>query len=105
MADEAELSGEEAASADPGGSSRAGSCAPSGSGLFESDNGSEDDMPVEEFALDEQEAADTTALQHFHNGRDIQGIPWERFRVRVSSGLSAAITAHPENYVEHLLEA
>eukprot|EP00775_Hariotina_reticulata_P005629 gene5629-5868_t len=81
MADEAELSGEEEARAEEGGSSRAGSCAASGSGLVESENSSEDDMPVEEFDIDEQEAKDTTAIQHFHDGRDVQGIPWESLQV------------------------
>lgn len=37
--------------------------------------------PLEEFAPDEQELADTTRRQHYEEGRDLQGIPWERLQV------------------------
>lgn len=45
---------------------------------------SDDDVPVEDFPADEQESADTTARQHYEEGKDQQGIPWER--LQVSSG-------------------
>lgn len=45
-------------------------------------SGSEDDdTPVESFPVDEHEAADTTAAQFYREGRDLQGIPWERLQV------------------------
>jgi len=42
---------------------------------------SDDETPLEEFAPDEQELADTTRRQHYEEGRDLQGIPWERLQV------------------------
>lgn len=78
--DEADLSGDQAA-AEAAAYSRAGSCAPSGLSGIDCDSGSEDEQPVEEFALDEQEQADTTARQHAEEGKDLQGIPWERLQV------------------------
>lgn len=64
-----------------GGHSRAGSCAASSSGmLVECDSGSDDEAPVEEFVPDEQELEDVTA-QQYQEGRDLQGIPWDRLQV------------------------
>lgn len=42
---------------------------------------SEDDVPVEDFRADEQEQADTTSQQLYGEGKDQQGIPWERLQV------------------------
>jgi hypothetical protein len=42
---------------------------------------SEDDVPIEEFKADEQEQADTTSQQLYGEGKDQQGIPWERLQV------------------------
>jgi hypothetical protein len=40
-----------------------------------------EELPVEDFPADEQETADTTAHQHYEEGKDQQGIPWERLQV------------------------
>lgn len=41
------------------------------------------ELPLEEFPPDEVEKADTTAQQYYEEGRDLQGIPWERLQVCV----------------------
>lgn len=90
MADE--VSGGEAAPADTdqaagaaASHSRAGSCAPASSGLLlECDSSSDDEAPVEVFDYDEQETEDVTAKQH-QEGRDLQGIPWERLQVSTTT--------------------
>lgn len=46
--------------------------------LLQSDD---EELPVEDFPADEQETADTTAHQHYEEGKDQQGIPWERLQV------------------------
>lgn len=52
---------------------------------------SEDDMPLEEFPPDDQETADTTARQHYEEGKDQQGIPWERLQVCARTKCTAAV--------------
>jgi hypothetical protein len=52
-----------------------------------------DDLPVEDFPADEQETADTTAHQHYEEGKDQQGIPWERLQV---GSAARCIHMHPE---------
>eukprot|EP00878_Enallax_costatus_P023534 GHUV01025034.1.p1 GENE.GHUV01025034.1~~GHUV01025034.1.p1 ORF type:complete len:224 (+),score=72.59 GHUV01025034.1:581-1252(+) len=65
-----------------GSHSRAGSCAPSSSSpMLDSDSSSEDDdSPVEQFVFDEQELEDVTQ-QQAAEGRDLQGIPWDRLQI------------------------
>jgi hypothetical protein len=52
---------------------------------------SEGDMPLEEFPPDDQETADTTARQHYEEGKDQQGIPWERLQVCARADCATAV--------------
>lgn len=75
--------GAEAADAPMGSSSVTGGSSLPDSSDDQLGSESEDDFgSVEDFPADEQETADTTARQHFEEGKDQQGIPWERLQVR-----------------------
>lgn len=49
-----------------------------------SESEEDDFVSIEDFPADEQENADTTARQHYEEGKDQQGIPWERLQVRTT---------------------
>lgn len=87
--DAAGLSDEEDRTPPNAGAAAASSCGPHGDELSGARSSDSEDGELETFALDEMEAADTTAAQ-YAAGRDLQGIPWSRLQVR---GLCTARSA------------